>query len=124
MAEAFLRRFADERFVVYSAGVDPRGIDPLTTRVMNEVGIDISDQSSKDVKQFLGRIAIDYLVVVCERADACCPRELPNVANRLVWPVVDPPSPGELSERERLAAFRLVRDVIADQMLDWLEPVL
>ena len=41
MAEAFLRKYASDRFTVYSAGLDPKGINPLTETVMEEVGLDV-----------------------------------------------------------------------------------
>ena len=49
MAEAFLRKYGVDRFESYSAGLEPKGLNPLTVRVMQEVGIDISQQQSKGV---------------------------------------------------------------------------
>ncbi len=34
MAEAFLRKYAGDRFEAYSAGMEPKGINPYTVRVM------------------------------------------------------------------------------------------
>ena len=39
MAEAFLRKYAEDRFEAHSAGLEPKGLNPLTIRVMEEVGI-------------------------------------------------------------------------------------
>jgi arsenate reductase len=52
MAEALLRKYAGEHFEVYSAGFDPKPIHPLTIKVMNEKGLDMSGHTSKDLKQF------------------------------------------------------------------------
>jgi arsenate reductase len=41
MAEAFVRKFANDRFEAHSAGLEPKGLNPLTVKVMDEVGIDI-----------------------------------------------------------------------------------
>jgi protein-tyrosine-phosphatase len=54
MAEAFLRDMAGDRFEALSAGITPRGLHPLAVEVMREIGIDISQQQSKDVREFLG----------------------------------------------------------------------
>ena len=44
MAEAFLRTYAGDRFEVYSAGLEPKGIHPLTIRVMKERDISLENQ--------------------------------------------------------------------------------
>jgi len=63
MAEAFLRKWAGDRFDVYSAGLEPKAaIHPLAIEVMREVGIDISGQSPKDVTLYLGKVAFKYLL--------------------------------------------------------------
>jgi arsenate reductase (thioredoxin) len=111
MAEALLRARAGDRFDVYSAGSEPKGIHPLTIRVLNEIGIDTSQLRSKDVKEFLGRVAIDQLIVVCENANGSCPRIFPDMQHRLFWPFDDPPAfPG--TDEEKLVKFRQVRDQI------------
>ena len=48
MAEAFLRKYAGDRFEVHSAGLEPKGINPFTVRVMEEIGYDLSGQRAKD----------------------------------------------------------------------------
>jgi arsenate reductase len=118
MAEAFLRRSAGDRFEVYSAGLEPKGIHPYTRQVLAEVGIDISDQTSKDLSQFLGRVHFGYLITVCSNAEARCPI-FPGVGVRLHWPF-DDPAAVEGSEAERLACFRRVRDEIAARIQAWL----
>ena len=41
MAEAILRKYAGDQFEVQSAGLEPTVIDPMTIRVMNEIGLDL-----------------------------------------------------------------------------------
>ena len=53
MAEGLLRQMAGNRFDVFSAGTQPKGMHPRSVEVMNEVGIDISKQTSKDVSTYL-----------------------------------------------------------------------
>ena len=37
MAQAFLNKYASHAFEAYSAGLEPKGIHPLTVKVMEEV---------------------------------------------------------------------------------------
>ena len=54
MAEAFLRKHGGDRFEVFSAGLEPSEINPLTRKVMAEIGLDLCGQYSKGLEQFLG----------------------------------------------------------------------
>jgi arsenate reductase len=49
MAEGYLRHVAGNRFEATSAGIEPKELNPLAVKVMGELGIDISKQTSKDV---------------------------------------------------------------------------
>ena len=73
MAEAFLRSYAGDRYEAYSAGLEPKEIHPLTKKVMDEIGIDISGQYSKSLKDYMGKIHFGYLITVCADADEKCP---------------------------------------------------
>ena len=64
MAEAFLRKYGGEDFEPHSAGLEPKAINPLTIKVMDEVGIDISDQYSKGTDTYLGKVLFRYLITV------------------------------------------------------------
>jgi arsenate reductase len=56
MAEAFLKKYGGDQYDAYSAGTEPKGINPNTVRVMEEVGISLSGQYSKHVREYMGRI--------------------------------------------------------------------
>jgi arsenate reductase len=121
MAEGFLRHYAGEEFEVYSAGTMPSDrVHPLAVRVMAEAGIDIAAQQPKSVKEYLGRLRVAHLIIVCDGANEECPRIFPGVVERLFWPFEDPASLTG-SEAEVLQGFRRVRDEIRDQILSWLE---
>ncbi len=105
MAEAFLRAYGGDRFTAESAGTVATELHPLAVRVMREVGIDITAQRSKTLDALAG--PFDVCVTVC---DASCPIP-PPAALQLRWRFPDP-ALARGSERERLAAFRLVRDGI------------
>jgi arsenate reductase (thioredoxin) len=90
MAEAFLRKYAGDRFEALSAGLKPAGVNPFTIQVMQEVVIDISDQTSKGVDAYLGKVLFQYLITVCDDADKNCPAIWPGVNTRLHWSFEDP----------------------------------
>jgi arsenate reductase len=69
MAEAFLRSYAGDRFEAYSAGLEPKEINPLTRKAMDEIGIDISRQYSKALKDYMGRVQFGYFITVCSEAE-------------------------------------------------------
>ena len=73
MAEGFLRAMAPERYEAFSAGLEPKGVNPLTVQVMAERGVDISSQRSKPLTDYLGQVHFGYLVTVCDRAERECP---------------------------------------------------
>jgi len=119
MAEAFLRRYAGDRLEVHSAGLEPKGINPYTVRVMQEKGYDLSSHSSKDVGQYLGRVHFGTVITVCDRAEKNCPI-FPGVSRRLHWPFDDPAEVTGTDE-EKLEKFRQVRDQIEARIKTWLE---
>jgi arsenate reductase (thioredoxin) len=119
MAEALLRSFAGDRFEPYSAGLEPKEINPLTNRVMEEIGINISSYRSKSVMEYMGKLHFAYLIIVCEAADNNCPSTFPGVGQRLKWPFEDPAA-FQGSDDDRLQKFRQVRDQIATRLRSWL----
>ncbi len=119
MAEAFVRKYADDRFEAHSAGLEPKGLNPLTVKVMDEVGIDTSGQTSKGVDAYLGKVHFQYLVTVCDDADKNCPTVWPGVNTRMHWSFQDPAAV-EGTEEEKLAKFREVRDLIEARIKEWL----
>jgi len=105
MAEALLRTKGGAAFDVHSAGTDPRGINPLTVRVLTDAGIDASGARSKSVTGYLGQ-HFDYVVTVCDEARQVCP-VFPGVHQPLHWSYEDP-AEAQGTEVERLAVFRRV----------------
>ena len=117
MAEAFLRLYAGDRFEVHSAGLEPSVVNPLTIRVMEEIGVDMSAHRSKSLMDYMGREHFAYLITVCSRAEEKCPL-FPGMGTRLHWPF-DDPAAADGSEEEKLAKFRQVRQEISAKMLEW-----
>lgn len=119
MAEAFLRHLAGDRYEAHSAGMEPKGLHPLTVQVMQEVGIDIRDQRSKAVKEYMGRMQFDDAVIVCRKAEDDCPRINADAKRIHRWLFEDPVR-AEGTDEEKLAKFREVRDQIEARVRLWL----
>ena len=117
MAEGFLRALGGDRFAVASAGTVATTVNPLATRVMEEVGVDLRSHTSKTFDRFLGE-PWDYVITVCDQAAARCP-VFPGRARRVHWSFEDP-SAATGSETDRLAVFRRVRDAIGERLRAWL----
>lgn len=119
MAEAFLRRYGSDHFEAYSAGLEPKGIHPLTKQVMDEIGYDLSGHRSKGVQEFLGTVFIHQLITVCDNAEKNCPTAWLGVIRKAHWSFEDPAA-FEGSPEEKLVKFREVRDQIQNQVQEWL----
>lgn len=113
MAEGYLRHAVGDRFEAMSAGLEPKGLNPLAVEAMREIGIDISQQTSKDVVTLLGQ-HVPFVVTVCDNAKQRCPI-FPGTWKFLHWSVNDPAEATGTHE-ERLAVFRRVRDQIVSQI--------
>jgi arsenate reductase len=109
MAEGYLRHVAGDRYEVMSAGIDPKGLNPLAVEAMREIGIDISRHRSKEAAEFLGT-AVQYVVTVCDNAKEHCPI-FPGTFKYLHWSLDDPAS-AKGSHEGKLVVFRRVRDQI------------
>jgi len=122
MAEAFLRSLGGDQFEAFSAGLQPKGLNPLTVRVMEEIGCDLSGQRSKGIEEYLGKEHFHYLVTVCHDAEQNCPRLWPGVHERMHWSFEDPAA-FQGNEAKKLAKFRQVRDQIQERIRVWIEEI-
>ena len=122
MAEAFLKKYGGDQYDAYSAGTEPKGINPYTERVMEEVGINLSGQHSKHVKEYMGKVHFGYLITMCDEAEESCPTTFPGIAQRLHWSFEDPAA-FTGPEDETLATFRKVRNQIEQRIKTWLAEV-
>ncbi|MBD3214609.1 MAG: arsenate reductase ArsC [Candidatus Lokiarchaeota archaeon] len=119
MAEAILNKLAGDHFNVFSAGFEIKKIHPLTKKVMEENGYDISDHYSKNLDQYLGEKHFGIVITVCQKAEKLCPT-LPGVSTRLFWNIEDPAA-FEGSEEERIEQFRTARDELERKIKSFLE---
>ncbi|QDU60338.1 Arsenate-mycothiol transferase ArsC2 [Planctomycetes bacterium Pan216] len=118
MAEGLWREIAAGTWEAASAGSQPSGyVHPLAIEVMNEVGIDISGQTSKSVVEYQGE-SFDLVITVCDNAKESCP-VFPSVGEVLHWPFEDPASASG-SEEEKREFFQRVRDQIGARIEQYL----
>ncbi len=120
MAEAFLRAYGSEHFEAFSAGLEPKGLHPLTIQVMEEIGIDMSGHTSKHLDHYLGTMHFSYVITVCSHADINCPAVFPGAARREHWDFEDPVA-FKGTDPDKLTKFRQVRDLIGQQVRTWIE---
>lgn len=118
MAEALLRKYAGDRFEAYSAGMEPKGINPFTVRAMKEIGLPLDGHRSKSLTEYMCKVDFDYLITVCSDADEKCPF-FPGMGQRLHWGFEDPAA-FVGSEDETLSKFGEVRDQIDERIKEWL----
>ena len=118
MAEAFLRKYGGDQFEVHSAGLDPTVINPFTVKVLEEIGIDTSDQYAKSLETYLGKVHFSYLITVCSNAEERCPI-FPGMGTRIHWPFEDPAA-FQGSDEEKTEKLREIRNQIEDKIKGWI----
>ena len=89
------------------AGTNPRDVNPLTLRVLEEIGVPTDGPRTKGVGEFLGSLPVRSLTIVCADAERKCPKDWPGMAERLFRPFEDPAA---AALEQRLAKLRKVRD--------------
>jgi arsenate reductase len=112
MAEGWSRHLLPDRIEPYSAGVEPKELDPRAVRVMAECGVDISGQRSKHLNE-LAEPSFDGVVTVCDGARESCP-VFPDDTRFVHAGFDDPPrlARSARSEESALEHYRRVRDEI------------
>lgn len=105
MAEGIARNLAPSGVQVSSAGSAPSRVNPLSVEALKEIGIDISQHSSKGVDA-IDSSTVDTVITLC--AEEVCPVYL-GKAKRLHWGLPDP-APKGLSDPTAIQGFRDVRD--------------
>ena len=117
IAEGILQEVAGDVLNVQSAGSDPAGfVHPLAVTVLADIGIDISENSSKHMNEFLSS-EVETVITVCDNADQACP-SFPGQANRHHWPFPDP-AKAEGTKEEIRKIFEKVRDDIRRVFTDY-----
>lgn len=121
MAEAFLNKLGGDKFEAESAGLEPGNLNPLVVEAMQEAGIDISKNLTKDVFDFYKQgKRFEYVITVCDEASGeKCPF-FPGMKSKIHWSFKDPSS-FQGTHDEKLAQIRTVRDAIKKKVEEFIE---
>lgn len=118
MAETLWETLGNGQWESESAGSKPSGyVHPLAIRAMQELDIDISQNTSKSLEQFQDK-SFDLVVTVCDNAKESCP-VFPGAKETLHWPF-DDPADATGTDDEKMVVFRRVRDEIKDTIQTYL----
>ncbi|TGK95614.1 arsenate reductase ArsC [Leptospira brenneri] len=109
IAEGWMRYYAKNKAIVYSAGIETHGVNPKAITTMKEAGIDISNHTSNHIGEYKD-IEFDFLITVCDHAKENCPY-FPSNAKRFHHNFSDP-SKKIGSEEEIKTAFTNTREEI------------
>ena len=90
------------------------GVNERAVAVMEEAGIDISGQTSKEIDERLLR-SMDIVITLCDNAREACPW-IPDRVEQLHWPVKDPVGT-KGSEDRIMKDFRRARDEIREKIM-------
>lgn len=117
IAQGFLEDFTKNYDVkVYSAGVETHGVNPKAIEIMQEIGIDISQNTSNNIDEYFN-IDFDYVITVCDNALERCPF-FPTKATKFHFNFPDPAKVIG-TEVEILNEFRKVREMIKTYCKDF-----
>ena len=107
MAEGFARMMGADQVAVTSAGLEASYVDPVTVQVMDEIGIDIRNQTSQALSDFNPE-DFDVVISLCG-----CGVNLPEAwLLRDIfedWQLDDP-------EGESIDTFRHIRDAVKERV--------
>ena len=111
MAEGLLKNM-NSSLNVLSAGTKPEGLNPKATIAMKKIGIDISNQVSKNIADLDWKEA-DYAITLCGSAnETCVSMPWPENCTKFHWPIKDPKTAED---------FRSARDDIKRRIERFLE---
>ncbi|KYD04438.1 arsenate reductase (thioredoxin) [Heyndrickxia sporothermodurans] len=114
MAEGWAKKYLNQdEWEVKSAGIEAHGLNSNAIKAMNEVEINISNQTSDIIQPEILNNA-ELAVTLCGDAKDKCPVTPPNV-KREHWGF-DDPAKAEGTEEEKWAVFQRVRDEIGEKI--------
>jgi len=121
MAEAFLNKYGEGKYKAESAGLEPGKLNPNVVKVMQEIGIDLSQKGTQSVFDLFRKGNLyNAVVTVCDGASAeQCPI-FPGRVKRIAWSFEDP-SAFRGTEEEVLQHTREVRDEIENIIQDFIK---
>lgn len=121
MAAGIVKYDFGDRIETYSAGTNPKGVSRLAIMVLDEIGIDISGETSDHLDKYR-EMDFDYVITLCDDANEKCPVFFGGI-NRMHMGFPDPPHSNDPTP-ENLQQFRVVRDAIRAGMKKFFSRVL
>lgn len=116
MAEGYVNAKMSDRYQASSAGLNPERVSKKAIAVMNELGIDISEHSSKSVEEFYGK-EFDYVVTLCDEAEDECPHFLRG--KDYIHKGFKDPCKARGTDDELLTVYRKTRD----DLVKWIDNI-
>lgn len=113
IAEGVVNNLFNDRYYAKSGGTKPSSINPYVIKAMAEVGIDISGQSSKNIKD-LSEPEFDFVVTMCSEDEEICPFYPGKVH---IHHGFDDPSRVRGTDEEIMIGIRKIRD----EIMEWIE---
>jgi len=120
MAHGYLQHFGKDKVEVYSASVEIHGLNPFTSGIMAEDGIDISRHTSNHVDEY-SDITFDYVITVCDNAKEACP--FFPTTTKTIHNSFEDPSKSSGSAAALIAEFRKVRDQIKEYSQEFIKNI-
>ncbi|MEC4847942.1 MAG: arsenate reductase ArsC [Nitrosarchaeum sp.] len=109
MAEAFFKKFMPKGFEVISAGTKPSDkINPIVLQAMNEIGIDMKNQTPKTISQQIMSESEKAVNMGCIDQESCPALFLKDV---LDWQIPDP-------KGKSIEQVREIRDQIKSKVMN------
>ena len=118
IAHGLLNKLLSSKFEVFSAGSHPSQVHPITTLVMKEIDIDISNHTSDHIDNYLSE-GIDIVITVCDNANNSCPT-FPGNVKRVHWSINDPFRNWNF-DLNQLDTFRETREEIKSRLLKFIQ---
>ena len=103
MAHGFLE-YMFESYLIFSAGTKPEPVNKYAVKVMSELAIDISQNSSNHIDEYLDH-EIDLVLTVCDNAKEICP-VFPQKTTFVHYSFNDPAN-AKGSYEEKILVYRL-----------------
>ena len=109
MAEAFFRKFTENKFNVISAGTTPSPkLNPIVVQVMEEIGIDMTEQSPKTLSDSMISSSLKTVNMGCMDKESCPALFVKDVID---WNIPDP-------KEKTIEQVREIRDQIENKVLN------
>ncbi len=112
IAEAFFKKYAPKKFNVISAGTIPSSkLNPLSVKVMKEIGIDLDDQQPKLLSNNMIESSFKTINMGCIDKKSCPSLFVKDV---LDWDVSDP-------KEKSIDEIRKIRDKIKTDVISLID---